>query len=150
MPTWFFSTMDANIHYCLNKAVRRVLAALMAVGLTAGCGGDSVETSTVSGTVTLGGKPIPPDAEAHIRFSSNEHPQVEPVSVPIEGGRYEATGVPQGEVTVTFNIIRYGPEKMSERTGEPYRDQINLLPPNVAAGVPHRVSGEAMTKDFAL
>jgi hypothetical protein len=110
------------------------VSGLLGVGLlfavTAGCGLDAGKTVSLSGNVTIGGKPIPSDAQAFITFATKSDGAERSVSVPIKEGRYESPRTPQGQVFVSFRINRTGPEKMSERTGELYRDIISLLPRN--------------------
>ncbi|MFM1902298.1 MAG: hypothetical protein RLZZ440_198, partial [Planctomycetota bacterium] len=95
---------------------------LVAVGC--GLGG---QTAHVAGQVTLKGKPLPEAAQAFITFASDADPNAS-VSVPITSGHYDAPKVPFGPCHVFFEITTTGPEKMSERTGQPYRDIVNHVP----------------------
>lgn len=116
----------------------------------AGCGG-SGDTTDLSGTVTIAGEPLPDDATGVIAFApQGATEEEEVVMAPIQNGRYEANNVPVGDVNVTFEITRPGEPQVSERTGEEFRPDINLVPPRVATGVPLTIDGEKSTQDFDL
>lgn len=125
------------------------VAAACVVSLSVGCGGPA--TAELAGKVTIGGKPIPDDAVASIRFTPPSTSKAEPVSAPIQGGTYAASGVPVGPVSVSFSISRpVGPVKHSERTGQDYQEQQNLVPPGKATGVELTIDGDNPNQDFDL
>lgn len=73
---------------------------LLCALLATGCGGHP--TGTVSGKVTLNGEAL---SGATITFVSTEHPELLPVTVPVdEAGNYTATGVPYGDLLVGLAI----------------------------------------------
>lgn len=123
--------------------------ALLLLVLAIGCGGPA--TADLAGKVTIGGKPIPDDAVGSIRFTPPNDSEGDPVSAAIEGGSYTASGVPVGVVRVSFDIAKpVGPVRHSERTGQDYQEQQNLVPPAKAAGVELTVDGDNPNQDFDL
>lgn len=121
------------------------------VAFASGCGSSSGGAASLEGSVTLGGKPIPPEATAFITFSSTANRAMKPVSAKIADGKYQATQVPLGPAIVGFQINQpVGPAKISERTGKEFQEEKNLLPPKYAGGVPLIVEGDATGLDFNL
>jgi hypothetical protein len=116
--------------------------------VAAGCGLGG-RSAHVSGQVTLKGKPLPEAAQAFITFASDADPKAS-VSAPIAAGHYDAPNTPVGPCHVFFEITTTGPEKMSERTGQPYRDIINHVPDRYAEGIPLDVTGDLPSQDFDL
>jgi hypothetical protein len=103
----------------------------------------------LAGTVTVHGEPVPSDAQAALSFAPLDGGEA--VSVPIVNGRYDSPDTPKGKVLVKFYISQpVGPEKVSERTGEKYRDIANLVPPEHAAGMVIEVQGDKSNQDFDL
>jgi hypothetical protein len=122
---------------------------LVVLFLTSGCGESSGPTAHLAGTVTIQGEPVPSDAQAALSFAARDGG--ESVSVPITNGRYDSPKTPQGPVTVRFYISRsVGPVKISERTGKEFQDIANLVPPEHAAGITIKVSGDNLKQDFKL
>ena len=133
----------------LVVAMRSFCLAFAVLFLLSGCGKSAAPTAHLAGTVTIKGAPVPADAKAALSFSPLDGD--ESVSVPITNGRYDSPATPQGSVSVKFYISHLvGPEKVSERTGERYRDFENLVPPEHAAGVVLQVSGDNVNQDFEL
>lgn len=125
------------------------LGLLAALVFFCGCGPGSSPSAHLSGTVTIDGKPIPADATASLSFVPTDSSKA--VALPIVDGRYDSPRTPQGKITVHFSISRpTGPEKVSERTGEKYRDIANLVPPEHAAGMVIEVQGDNSSQNFDL
>jgi len=113
-----------------------------------GCGDDLGPTAHLAGTVTLRGKPIPPDAQAGISFQPATG---EAVKVLIVDGKYDSPETPQGNVIVTFHIAKpMGPVKTSPRTGKEYQNVKNIVPPRHAVGIPIEVSEDDLNQNFDL
>lgn len=101
--------------------------------------------------MTIGGKPVPSDADAAISFSLVNGGPEDVAQAKIVDGKYDCPDAPQGQVMVKFYITqKYGPEKFNERTQTNYRQTRNLVPPNYLAGVPLEVSGDNTSQDFDL
>lgn len=136
--------------------VRRATAVLLVLPALAsmfGCGMSSVPTAHLSGKVTLGGKPLPSDSEGSITFTLEGSTKNKgTVSVPINIGdsSYDSPDTPRGPVKAYFSIIRKGPAKMSQRTGQQYHDIINLVPNKYATGVDVEVEEDNSNQDFNL
>ncbi|TWT75655.1 hypothetical protein Pla123a_31650 [Posidoniimonas polymericola] len=114
-----------------------------------GCGQGA--TTSLSGTVTIGGKPIPADAEATIGFIPEGKALADAVSAPINGGKYQVTEVPVGPNKVVFNIERpVGPARVSERTGQEYQEKRSIVPPGKAAGIETEIPAGGGQQDFDL
>ena len=119
-----------------------------AAALAAGCGvGGTV--AHVSGQVTLRGKPLPESAQAFITFVAAADSK-RSASVPIAAGRYDSPETPVGPCRAFFEITTTGPEKISDRTGQPYRDVISHVPAGVAEGIPLEVTGDKPDQNFDL
>lgn len=116
--------------------------------LATGCSGDAGPTAHLAGTVTLRGKPLPPDAQAGISFQPATG---EAVKVKIVDGKYDSPETPQGKVVVTFHISKpVGPVKTSPRTGKEYQNIVNIVPPRHAVGIPLEVTGDNLEQNFDL
>lgn len=114
----------------------------------AGCGVGG-KLARVSGQVTLRGKPLPESAQAFVTFVSSADSK-RSVSVPITAGRYESPETPVGPGRAFFEITTTGPEKISDRTGQPYRDVISHVPAGAAEGIPLEVTGDNPDQNFDL
>ncbi|MCA9234642.1 MAG: hypothetical protein KDA44_04195 [Planctomycetales bacterium] len=113
-----------------------------------GCSGSS-STAHLAGAVTVGGKPIPADANASITFHGSGEGQT--VNVPIVDGKYDSPATPRGEVRVYFTVTQeVGPVKKSPRTGADYRDIVDIVPPKYATGVALTVAEDNQQQDFNL
>ena len=98
---WFISTSRSWPHGIGELAV--ITAVLTSVS---GCG-SSVPTVHLAGKVTLGGKPIPNDAEASLMFvREGAKEDGTTVRVPIDVGdsTYDSPKTPQGAVRAYFSI----------------------------------------------
>lgn len=123
-----------------------LLAGAAVLGVGCGSGG---QTAHVSGQVTLRGKPLPEGAQAFVTFESNADP-TRSASAPIVAGHYDSPKTPVGPGRAFFEITTTGPEKMSERTGQPYRDIISHVPAGAAEGIPLEVTGDTSDQNFNL
>ena len=87
-----------------SRSISRLSVALLAlVAIGGGCQGDDVERTTVSGSVTLDGKPLP---RGLIRFIPTSGPAW---SARIEDGQYSTEGtkgVPVGDLQVRIEAQR--------------------------------------------
>lgn len=125
------------------------LAFLAVVVFLCGCGRGAGSGVHLSGTVTIDGKPIPSDATASMSFKPTQGG--ESAAVPIVDGRYDSPKTPQGRVSVHFSVSRpVGHEKVSERTGEKYREIANLVPPEHSAGMLIEVQDDNSNQNFDL
>jgi hypothetical protein len=127
----------------------RMLLMLVVLFLISGCGKGSGPTAHLAGTVTIGGAPIPSDADAALAFKPPGSAKA--VQVPITSGRYDSPNTPVGSVSVQFYISRrVGPVKKNERGGPDYQDIENLVPPDKATGMSITVSEDNLNENFAL
>src|SRR5262245_57469496 len=134
--------MSGNCHARLWLAL-----AALALLFTAGCaGGTTYPGATVSGTVTLDGKPI---EEGTINFVPTTPGQGQAASATIAGGKYSAAKVPLGKVTVNF-VAQHKTGKKIPGSSEPIDEIINLIPSKYAAGVPTDISGDKSDCNFEL
>jgi hypothetical protein len=134
-----------------NLAVLRcwALAAAACAALT-GCGEAGEATAHLQGTVTLGGKPLPSDATAHIQFVPVEKDQAPAMAAPVVNGNYDAPAVPLGAVRVYFNVTQpAGQEYVNER-GDKVRDAKNLTPAKYGSGIDLTVSDDNPEQNFDL
>ena len=130
------------------------LAAALLLALTAGCGAASHSQAVVKleGNVTVGGKPLPDDAEGSLVFSPAKLGEAPPCQAKLAGGHYQADKVPQGQVVITFQITRRTGKmlKTSPDDIHPTPERINLVPEASQAGVRVEVKGDKPTRDFDL
>jgi hypothetical protein len=115
-----------------------------------GCSGSAGQVGHLQGEVTLKGRQIPDDANAYIIFTTTGN-KAKSVSVPVTKGRYDSPNTPIGSLKVYFEISQsMGPSKTSQRTGQPYRDVVNLVPPNYSTGISLQVDGDNPNQNFSL
>ncbi len=141
------------MQFCSTPKLLRNFIALGVLGLvsvTAGCGGEAgPPTAHLQGTVTLGGKPIPTDATAHIFFNPVDRKDGTTATVSIVNGQYDSPKTPVGAVKVTFNIAQpSGPERVER--GTTIRSMVNLTPPQYASGIDFQVDGDKSDANFDL
>ncbi len=122
--------------------------------LVAGCGstGRTEPVATLEGNVTIGGKPLPADAEGTVIFMPATRGEAPPVRAKIVAGHYKAEKVPKGQVTATFQISRLTGKmlKTSPDDIHPTPERIDLVPEASRAGVKFEVQGDNPHQDFDL
>lgn len=125
-------------------------ALAITLGWCAGCGGGSSSRNTahLEGTVTIGGQPLPADAEGAITFRSDSGGAA---TAPIKEGRYDSPATPKGAVKAYFSISKpTGKTYKSERTGAEIVETISIVPASVSSGVDVEVSGDNSEQNFDL
>ncbi|QDV73873.1 hypothetical protein [Botrimarina mediterranea] len=129
-------------------ATHGVVVACSIAVLAAGCG---PSTADLAGKVTIDGKPLPDDAKGTLYFAPTNPDAGKAVASAIEGSAYQASGVPSGEISVSFEITQdVGPKKVSQRTGAEYQETKSLVPPSAAGGLRIDVTGDNANQDFDL
>jgi hypothetical protein len=128
-----------------------LIALAMTLSWCAGCGGggsSSGNTAHLEGTVTIGGQPLPADAEGAITFRSASGSAV---TAPIAEGRYDSPATPKGTVKAYFTISKpTGKTYKSERTGADVAETISIVPASVSGGVDVEVSDDNSDQNFDL
>lgn len=131
-----------------------MLLSLMMMFAVVGCSKQTDSTTAhLMGTVTVGGKPLPDDAEGYIQFMPDGGGQAPPSSTDIVAGKYDAEKVPLGSVTAIFNITRLTGRMVREDNAPgatPYPERENLVPKKRQAGVTISVEGDNDAHDFDL
>jgi hypothetical protein len=129
---------------------------VVALGL-AGCGqsSNSGPVAHWQGKVTIGGQPVPADAQGRISFMpklTQPGQKAKPSSAEIVGGKYDAPNVPLGPVTVSFNIVRWSGKTVTAGTDStrPMPKWDFLVPEKYRDGIPFEVEEGELTKDFDL
>jgi hypothetical protein len=122
--------------------------------IAAGCG-SAARTEPVAkleGTVTIGGKPLPSDAEGSVTFMPTARGEAPPVQAGLAAGHYKAENVPKGQVTATFHISRLTGKmlKASPDDIHPTPERIDLVPEALRAGLKVEVKGDNPRQDFDL
>jgi hypothetical protein len=130
-----------------------LICALLLV-LTAGCG-PSARTEPVAkleGNVTIGGKPLPADAEGTVIFMPAARGEAPPAQAKLAVGHYKAENVPKGQVLATFHISRLTGKmlKTSPDDIHPTPERVDLIPESLRAGVKVEVQGNNPHRDFDL
>ena len=133
---------------------RSVLFLCACLLLVLGCSTESNETTAhLSGSITIGGEQIPPDADGQIRFIPTHGGQAAPSFANIHDGKYDAPNVPKGEVTVTLHITRKTGRMVREDnvpTASPHEEREDLVPPKYRSGLQIEVQGNNDGMDFDL
>jgi hypothetical protein len=127
-----------------------LFALAMTLSWCAGCcgGSSSGNTAHLEGTVTIGGQPLPADAEGAITFRSDSGGAA---TAPITQGRYDSPATPKGAVKAYFSISKpTGKTYKSERTGAEIEETISIVPASVSGGVDVEVSGDNSDQNFDL
>jgi hypothetical protein len=122
--------------------------------LATGCGSATRTEPVVKleGSVTIGGKPLPADAEGSIIFSPAARGEAPPAQARIVAGHYKVENSPKGQVQATFNITRLTGKmvKNSPDDVHPTPERINLVPEASRAGVKLNVESNNAQQDFDL
>lgn len=143
------------MYRAILKPIQCAVAALFVMCVVVGCGGGAGNTNTahLSGSISVGGKPLPEDAEGYIQFMPDAGGQAAPTSVTIEDGAYDAPNVPKGSVTAIFNITRLTGRMVREDNAPgatPYPERENLVPAKHQAGFKIQVEGDNDAHNFDL
>lgn len=130
-----------------HRSPWRPAAALFALLLAIpGCGGDSFPLSTVEGSITVDGEPVP---EGTVSFTPLEGEAGKPISADIRNGRYRSEQVPRGRNLVHLNA--YLPTGGTfEEFGIEYPEMKNMIPESYMMGIELSVNEAAMSHDFEL
>jgi hypothetical protein len=120
------------------------------ITLLSGCGGSSAPTARLRGVVTIGGKPIPADADAIIMFRTTGADQARPVSARITNGQFDVPNAPRGSVLVKFSIRQptgmaaFQPGADVEMQSKP------IVPKEWEAGKTYQIDGDDLEMKFDL
>ena len=130
----------------------KLAAALLAVAVVVGCGsgGSSRPTAHLQGSVSIGGQPVPDNAEASITFKPTASGQARSTSALISKGKYDAPDVPTGPVTVYISIQQPTGRQVTENVSRPYDEFRSLVPAKYEGGVPLKVEGDNDEQNFDL
>ncbi len=133
----------------------RVVVGVALVATTlVGCGtSGSGNTAHLQGKITIGGQPLPDDAEGYIQFMTTAAGQAPPSSADINGSSYNAEGVPLGAVNVIFNITRLTGRMVREDNAPgatPYPEREDLVPRKHRSGLQVEITGDDDAFDFEL
>jgi len=110
-------------------------------------------TARLAGTVTVGGEPLPSDAEGYIQFMPDSGGQAQPAHAEIIDGKYDAENVPLGNVTAIFNVTRLTGRMVREDNApgaSPYPERENLVPAKHQSGVKVSIAGDNDAHNFEL
>jgi hypothetical protein len=132
----------------IKAATTVALLAACALGVL-GCGKSSRPgTAHVAGTITVGGQPLPSDAQANLIF------------VPVAGGRSAGAAVtngnfacddaPVGKVKLYANIARRTGRMITESDNRPYPEVASMIAPKYAAGIELEITGDDDQLNFDL
>jgi hypothetical protein len=138
------------------RTSRLVLGAALVGLLLAGCGdgGSKYPTVKVAGNITVGGQPLPKDAEGTITFMpAAGGGQASPASSPIVDGKYQVDEAPLGKVNVLFNITRLTGRMIREDnipTAAPHAERENLVPATAQTGITVEITADENSRNFEL
>ena len=137
----------------MARMTKQHFSAWVAVALLAlaaiGCGeaGPNYPHAALSGAITLDDAPV---ETGRINFIPGSGVAGSPVAADVLDGRYEATEVPLGQLTVTFSLTKATGKMIVEGDREPYPEIISIVPPHYAQGLPLQVTGDNPAQDFHL
>ena len=126
---------------------------LLALTLAGSCrSSQTAPVAKLEGNVTIGGKPLPADAEGSLAFMPAARGEAPAVRATLAGGHYKADKVPVGSVQVTFDIMRKT-GKMITTPGDNVHQSpelINLVPEAARSGMQIEVKGDNSQQNFDL
>jgi hypothetical protein len=131
-------------------ALIAIIAASAATALT-GCGAGSSgkPTAHLSGTLTIDGQPVPANTVGSVTFRPPGSGQASPVTAQVVDGKYDCPNVPQGDVTVFFQLQQLG--KMIGEPGRQYPERRDLLAEKYSvSGIDLKVTDDNSNQNFDL
>jgi len=122
-----------------------------ALFLLAGCGqsGPSYPAAKLEGNITIDKQPV---ASGTVQFMPDQAAAgsvAQPVSAPIQDGRYLAPAVPKGKVRVLFTANRATGKVITEYS-TPYEEVVSIIPKKYQEGIPLEVAGDMPDQNFEL
>ena len=126
---------------------------LLALGLAtaSGCGrgaSSTGNTAHLQGEVTLGGQPLPAEAQGAITFRNATG---RATTVPIAAGRYDSPATPAGSVKAYFSISKpTGKSYRSQRTGADVAETASIVPAKYGNGLDLEVAEDKSDQNFDL
>jgi hypothetical protein len=107
-------------------------------------------TAHLQGTVTIGGQPIPANAQAHVMFSPVDMSQANSSSSIIENGRFDVPDAPMGTVKVSFDVQRPTGRMEAFAPGARPEEVYESLVPEGKASTTIEVAGDKSDLNFDL
>jgi hypothetical protein len=147
------------VHACKRRSlaavsclVLNVAAACVMIMTLTGCGKNSTDkTAHWSGEITLGGKPLPDDAEGSITFRPLSPKGGQAVTVRIENGSYDSPLTPKGKIIAYFDINQpTGRTFHSDRVGKDVPETKSIVPAGPAQGMEFNVTGDKSDANIGL
>jgi hypothetical protein len=124
-----------------------ILAALVLVG----CGevGPSYPAAKLAGSVTIDEQPVANGTVQFMPETPAAGSAVQPVSAPIQDGRYLADAVPKGKVRVLFTAQRKTGKMITEYS-TPYEEVVSIVPKKYQEGITLDVAADKQDQNFDL
>ena len=114
-----------------------------------GCGAGRREgTAHIQGTVTLGGQPLPANAQANITIAPAEKGRS--AGAVVSDGRYDCPDAPVGKVKVYFSVMRPTGKMITETDNRPYAEMGSIIASKYASGIDLEITGDNANQDFDL
>lgn len=120
-----------------------VFGALLAI---VGCGGAAFPVSTVEGSVSVDGEPIPAGTVSFTPLSSHTG---QAIAAEIRAGKYRSDKVPRGRSLVHITAFQDKGDKHVE-FGITYPKLTNLVPEKYRSGIELSVDAPKLTHNFEL
>ena len=111
-----------------------------------GCGSSAFAVSTVEGTVSVDGAPVP---SGTLAFTPLESHTGQPISADIKDGKYHSNKVPRGRLLVIISAFQDTGEKHVE-FGIEYPKLKNVVPEKYQTGIELTVDAPTLTHNFEL
>jgi hypothetical protein len=120
----------------------------LAIAFVVGCGGSAdYPHATISGTVSVGGKPVEQGTISYFSDHSDAHRRG---TGKIEQGTYQLTDVPLGATVFTFSASAETGRTVPGPGGTPEQERVNLIPPKYGReGIERDIQGDG-TQDFDI
>ncbi len=137
----------------MNRIISSILVCMLTLAVVVGCGSGSKKGPTVkwSGTVTINGQPLPDNAQGQIVVQCNSSTGASRGDQgEIVNGAYSLDNVPQGEVTVSFDIYTTAPAKDPMDAERGVMETTNLVPDRWTKGVVDTADKNDSAKNFDL
>jgi hypothetical protein len=131
------------------RALAWLAVAVLACVTISACGTSRRDgTAHIQGTVTLGGQPLPANAQANITIAPAEKGRT--AGAVVTDGRYDCPDAPVGKVKVYFSVMRPTGKMITEADNRPFAEMGSIIASKYASGIDLEIAGDNANQDFDL
>jgi hypothetical protein len=117
--------------------------------MLAGCDtGRRSDTAHVQGTLTIGGEPLPSDAQANVTFVPAAKGRS--AGAAVTDGKYDCPDAPLGNVKAIISVMRPTGKMITESDNRPYAEVGSIIANKYSSGVDVEITEDNTTLDFDL